>query len=230
MISLVRPSTLRSERIRADRRLVHSCSWLTKKDDIYNLLSIIPSHDPTQPDQQTPPQLHQHPSLNTGPRNTQPSQHPPLRPCFYVWKPRNGFKKSAPGPPDFRIAVVSARHDNFPTLDQLDGLLRSVPFDAPPAGGKKPYSALKHGWRNVILAVVDQGVVSYIRIGACAFAHEKLYHQNAALAREPQGKRGGGGGGGGRGTARGGIGGGGGPSGRGRGGRPSRGTKKGETT
>lgn len=178
-----------------------------KLDDIYNLLSIIPAHDPSEQPRQTPPQHHPQTSPDAVPRHTQPSQHPPLRPCFQVWKPQSGFKKSAPGPPDFRIAVVSAHHDNFPTLDQLDGLMRSVPYDAPPAGGKRPYSALKHGWRNVILAVVDQGVVSYIRIGACAFAHEKLDHPNPALPREAQGKRGRGRGGG-VGTARGGRGGG----------------------
>ena len=38
---------------------------------------------------------------------------------------------------------------------------------------------------------------TYIRVGACAFAQEKLYQQNAALAQEARGKgRGGGGSGG----------------------------------
>lgn len=39
------------------------------------------------------------------------------------------------------------------------------------------YMRLRHGWRNVILAVVDQGVVSYLRIGEAGFAGEKLYEQ-----------------------------------------------------
>lgn len=80
-------------------------------------------------------------------------------------------------------------------MNQLDGLLRSVPYDAPPPGGKRPSSALKHGWRNVILAVVDQGVVSYIRVGACAFAQEKLnripnMREQGSLGGKRGGKRG----------------------------------------
>lgn len=131
----------------------------------------------------------------------EPLLHPrqsPLRPCFHVWKPRPAFKKSAPPPPDFRIAVVNAREDAFPTLQQLDDLLQSVPDDPPPEG-RQLYPRLKHGWRNVILAVVDQGVVSFVRVADAGFGREKLF--------EMEGREGGGGGkrggGRGRGTGRG---------------------------
>lgn len=58
------------------------------------------------------------------------------------------------------------------------------------------YQKLKHGYRDVILAVVDQGVTSYLRIADAAFGREKLYERKG---RAPGGKRGGRGGGRGRG-------------------------------
>ena len=120
---------------------------------------------------------------------------PPLRCSYYVWKPRPDFKKSSPGPPDFRIAVVNAREDDVPILEQLDGLLQSVPYDPPPPKTEhQMYQKLKHGWRNVILAIVDQGVVSYLRIADAGFGKEKVFE------RATRG-RGGKGGGGGRGRA-----------------------------
>jgi len=59
------------------------------------------------------------------------------------------------------------------------------------------YSRIKHGSRNVVLAVVDEGVVSYMRVAdaAEAFEGERLY--------ERAGRPGRGGKGGGRGRGRG---------------------------
>lgn len=94
-----------------------------------------------------------------------------------------------PSPPDFRIAVVNAREDSFPNLEKMDELLQSVPYEPPPPGMRSLYPRLKHGWRNVILAVVDQGIVSYIRVGDAAFGREKLYEQEST--RGGGGKRGG---------------------------------------
>ena len=117
-----------------------------------------------------------------------------------MWKPRPDFKKSSPGPPDFRIAVLNARESEFPVLEQLDGLLQSVPYEPPPKGiEKQTYQKLKHGYRNVILAVVDQGVVSYIRLADAGFGRERLYERQSRGG----GKRGGARGGRGRGRARG---------------------------
>ena len=69
-------------------------------------------------------------------------------------------------------------------------LLQSVPYDPPPQSmDKQLYQKLKHGYRNVILAVVDQGVVSYVRIADAAFGKEKIYNRPG---RGRGGKRGGG--------------------------------------
>jgi len=180
-----------------------SSAKLTVSEDIYNSIAIIPFHDPTSTLQ----------ALATTGGSTEKSTSgeasgmkldgasAPLRCSYHVWKPRPDFKKSSPGPPDFRIAVVNAREDDVPIVAQLEELLQSVPYDPPPPA--QLYQKLKHGWRNVILAIVDQGVVSYLRISDAGFGKEKLFE------RATRGRGGKGGGGRGRGNrGRGGRGGG----------------------
>ena len=165
---------------------------LTDPADIYRQLALIPFHDPALPTERELQSQAKEPAESRGGLPAD-QRHPVLRVAFYVWKPRPAFKKSSPGPPDFRIAVLNAREDNFPLPEQLDGLLQSVPYDPPPERMEKQmYQKLKHGWRNVILAAVDQGVVSYVRIADAGFGKEKLYERTGGGRG---GKRGGGRGG-----------------------------------
>lgn len=162
--------------------------------DIYRLLALIPAHDPRIPTDRES----QRSSMSMG-HPTAPT-HPRIRCSFYVWKPTSPFTKSAPPPPDFRIAVVNAREEGFPVLEQLDDLLQTVPYQPPAAGTEgQLYNRLKHGYRNVLLAIVDQGVVSYLKVADAGFGKEKLYERSG---------RGGRGRGRGRGSMRGGRGGG----------------------
>lgn len=130
-----------------------------------------------------------------------------------MWKPQPHFKKSDPGPPDFRVCVVStAEQREVLTLTDVEDLLSSVPMEYPqqpqltaiskalawgqntpaspdppsPATGKKKkptstweskslYQRLKDGRKGVILAIVDAGVISFIRIGDVGFGEEKLW-------------------------------------------------------
>lgn len=131
--------------------------------DIYRRLALVPWYDPvTAASKQTT-------------RTT-----PPFRVVFHVFKPSTPFKKTAIPPPDFRIAVINAgEHTSIPTLSELGVLLDSSPLD-PPRGEKMDrllYMRLRHGYRSVILAIVDQGVVSYLRMADSAFGKEKLYAQ-----------------------------------------------------
>ncbi|KAJ5956343.1 hypothetical protein N7501_010622 [Penicillium viridicatum] len=139
--------------------------------DVYRKLAIIPWYDPV-----TAPE--RHPSDTT----------PPFRVVFHIYKPSTPFKKSTPPTPDFRIAVVSTRDQTtMPTMTQLGALLESTPLD-PPRGEKMDrmmYMRLRHGYRNVVMAVVDQGVVSYLRIADSAFGKEKLYDNKGG----PQGPK-----------------------------------------
>lgn len=102
----------------------------------------------------------------------------PFRVVFNVYKPSTPVKKTAWPAPDFRIAVANAREQtSIPTLAQIGALLESTPLD-PPRGEKMDrlmYMRLRHGYRNVVLAVVDQGVTSFLRISDAAFGKEKLY-------------------------------------------------------
>jgi tRNA-splicing endonuclease subunit Sen54 len=152
-------------------------------DDIYRRLSLIPHEDPSIPD---PP--------------ARPTS-PPFRLAYHVYKPSTPFRKSAPPEPDFRIAVVNARTTTIPTLSQLRALLESTPLD-PPRGDKMDrqlHMRLRHGYRNVILAIVDQGVVSFLRFGDAGFSKEKIFGDKTG----PKGpKRGGFSGRGGKGNRR----------------------------
>ena len=140
---------------------------------MYAQLSLIPFHNPTIRSDQIPsPLLH----------------HPPLRPTYHVWKPDSSFRKSAPPPPDYRICILDAREDAFPALEQLDDLLQCMPYEPPPRESEgKTYQRLRHGYRSVILAIVDQGIVSYVRVGDAGFGCEPVWDR-----RQRGGKRGGG--------------------------------------
>ena len=163
---------------------------------IYNQLALIPHQDPT---------LLTAPETGRSPTSTLPSSLR-IRPSYLVWKPSHpDFRKSAPPPPDFYIAVVNARETAFPDCEQLDELLQCVPYN-PPNKDAQLYAKIKQGYRNVIIAVVDQGVTSFVRITDAGLGMEKVWDRGK---KGPQGgKRGGGGGRGrGRGGNRGGRGG-----------------------
>ena len=141
--------------------------------EIYRRLALINYHDPT---------------TQLGPSDPELVTDPAFRITYLVWKPGSQtYKKSAPGLPDFRVAVVNARETTVPTLEQISGLIETTPYD-PPSSSAQLYAKLKYGYKNVILAVVDQGVMSYLRIADAAFGREKLYERKV---RPPGGKRGG---------------------------------------
>ena len=106
----------------------------------------------------------------------------PITVCYHVWKPCPTFKKSAPGAPDFHISVVSADADSNEVLSpaQLDDLLASVgPSPPPERAANHMYQRLRHGQRHVILAIVNQGVASYLRVADSDFGRELLYMSKA---------------------------------------------------
>ncbi|EEP79796.1 predicted protein [Uncinocarpus reesii 1704] len=150
-------------------------------DDIYRTLSIIPAFNPAIPD--SDPTIIESSSRSTS----------PYRLAFNVYKPSTPFRKSSPGTPDFRLAVINARtHPSVPSLSELGALLANTPL-MPPRGEKLDrlmYMRLRHGWRNVILGVVDQGVVSYLRVADAGFIKEPLYEQKAAIGPGGKGGRG----------------------------------------
>ncbi|KAI0485554.1 tRNA-splicing endonuclease subunit sen54 N-term-domain-containing protein [Xylaria cf. heliscus] len=122
-----------------------------------------------------------------------PQPQEPFKIHFDIWKSSSTFSKAKPPIPDFQIAVVDARDSSVPALEQLDTLLLSTPWDPPDTDDGKSgvgfvYKRLKHGWRSAIIAIVDGGLISYMRFGEMAFGEELLY-QNTNL--RPRAKRGG---------------------------------------
>jgi tRNA-splicing endonuclease subunit Sen54 len=160
---------------------------------IYRQIAIIPCHKPC-----------------VVPMEPAPPPEEPFRVAFFLWKASKlaTFAKSNPGAPDFRVAITDARSSSVPTLTQITSLLESTPWDPPNPdweGDLKSYGRLKHGWRNVVLAVNDQGVISYLQLGEAAFGEEQMYQRFDGGSFQGA-KRGGGGaqrGTGGRGRGRG---------------------------
>lgn len=143
-----------------------------------------------------------------------PDDHAPQDPFkvyFHVWKPGGQFSKRNPPPPDFRIAVTDATDSCLPSLEQIEALLESTPLDPPtnPAWQNpgRLHQRLKHGHRNVLVAIVDRGLVNFMRFGEAAFGEEKVFERFDNRNTSRGGKRGGRRGGGrGRGRGRGGRG------------------------
>lgn len=134
----------------------------------------------------------------------------PFKIHYHVWKASTtGLAKTRPPPPDFYISVIDARSTVVPSLSEISALLEATPPNPPKEtwkGHGMLYPRLKHGYRNVILAVVDHGIVNYIRFGEGAFGLEPISSRFDHVAAPKSGKRGGGGGGRGRGGGRGGRG------------------------
>lgn len=157
--------------------------------DIFRALSLIPYHDPNSKSHTTADTCASASSLGSAPPPNQPhgSPPPPFRVHFHAWKPTTAYRKTAPPPPDYRIVVVDARTTPMPTLSQISDLLDSLPADSlSKEKVGKLESRIKHGKRNVILAVVDMGIVSYLRLSDACFGAEKLFEDKAR--RGPKGK------------------------------------------
>lgn len=98
----------------------------------------------------------------------------PLLITYHVWKPTEGFRKSNPGPPHFRVVVLDAREQTMPTLAQLADLFDQMPIDTN-VKSQAQIPRLKTGWKNVILAVVDAGVINFFRVSDVGFGQEQVY-------------------------------------------------------
>lgn len=158
---------------------------------IYQRLAILPRHKPSP----IPSERHE--------------TEDPFKVFYHVWQSSGApFSKKNPRPPEFRIAVSDTVDSFVPDLEQIEALLGSTPYDPPKLEMQTPnrlYQRLKHGHRNVLIAVVDHGLVNFMRFGEGSFGSELLYERfdNSRGGRRG-GKRGGGRGGGrGRGRGRG---------------------------
>ena len=122
-----------------------------------------------------------------------------LTTTFHIYKPNPArpFKKREPGPPDFSVCVVAARTTRLPTMVELDGLLSEQRINEHPLRDDKSkrkrnmgqvYGDLKRGHRNVLLAIVDEGIVSYMNFADASFAQEgRLFDRESFGSMFPTG-------------------------------------------
>ncbi|ODQ66822.1 hypothetical protein NADFUDRAFT_50725 [Nadsonia fulvescens var. elongata DSM 6958] len=148
-------------------------------DNVYEDLQIIPCHKPPHTQEVADLQL-----------QSRPLQHQPFSITFNVWKPSPTFRKATPPKPDFAVVVISARDQKMPTLAQTAAILDTRPVELK-MKDKSPIMRLKDGWRTVVFAVVDAGIISYMKIGDVGFADEKMYIKPPAKTgpRKPYKKR-----------------------------------------
>ncbi|KAK5060096.1 hypothetical protein LTR84_009980 [Exophiala bonariae] len=190
--------------------LIHRiCSWLFKPQrgescpsigplvapglyrsytDIFRALSLIPFHNPKLTHDTTSNDLPSATDQQTPSPHPSQTPRPPYRIHFHAWKPNTTYKKSVPPPPDYRICVLDARTTSMPNLMQIGDLLDSMPDDFVTQDKVGRLEArIKHGKRNVILAVVDVGIVSYLRLSDACFGADKLFEQKFGLRAKGKG-------------------------------------------
>lgn len=183
--------------------------------DIYRALTLIPFHDPLSkpPRPSVPPATTPSSAAPASQSQVLPpstSTVPPFRTCYHVYKPSTPYRKTCPSPPDFHVAVVDARsHPIIPSLTEIGTLLEEMPTHDPNEDEKlkkgRPGMRLKAGTRDVVLAVVDGGVVNFLRMAEAASGRERIYEEKVQRGGAKGGRRGRdgrGGRGGGRGRGR----------------------------
>ncbi|CCG84062.1 protein of unknown function [Taphrina deformans PYCC 5710] len=137
--------------------------------DIYSRMSFVPCH------------LDTHKSTLKTPEQSDNL----LKLSFDVWKPNTNFRKSAPGPPHFRVAVLDSRKHNVCSIEALAALFDTIAVDQEYA--RKPqFTRLKTGRRNFVLAVADMGVVSFLSLGDVSFGSEVVYTEYKPFTNKPR--------------------------------------------
>lgn len=138
-------------------------------NSVFDDLQIIPCYNPTKLDISVEVEQEENSSE-------------PLSIMYNVWKPTDRFKKSNPGPADFQIVVLSARQTTMPTLAQIAQLFKDIPLDLK-VESQSQIQRLKNGWKSIIIAVVDSGVVNFVRVSDVAFGRERIYSDKSIKKR-----------------------------------------------
>lgn len=189
--------------------------------DIYRQLFLIPYYKhqnntttTDRPTTTTPQSSTAYSPTNT---NTYSTTTSPLLPTYHLYKPAllSIYRKTAPPPPSFHLVVIDSRSpgtSTIPTSQEIGVLLDRMPPNEL-SRDKRLETRIKHGTRNFLLAVVDSGLISYLRISGGGFKDGGIWEENERKKKQTaRGKKGGGfrgrGGGRGRGRGRGGGGGG----------------------
>ena len=128
-------------------------------NDVFRALTLVPYHTTS-------------PSPSTSSART---PKPPFTISYLLYKPTPHYRKSTPPSPDYRVCVMDARTSNVPTMTQIGDLLDSIPEDILKGEGRRIEAKMKHGRRNVLVGVVDMGVISYLRFAEAEIGRYKLF-------------------------------------------------------
>lgn len=160
--------------------------------DIFRQLYLVPQYDVNSNSKETEAKDTQ---LDQAASQQSAANEPPLLPTFYVHKPSAlaGYKKSSPPPPHYMVVVLDARTTTIPTSTQIGDLLASMPSEDVEATSKKRLETrIKNGRKNVLLAIVDSGLVSYMRFSGGGFGPGNwLWEDNERKGKISRGSKGG---------------------------------------
>ena len=143
-------------------------------NDIFRSLALISPDSSQATDMST--------NTSTSSQITTTAPKPPFNISFHIYKANPTFAKSHPGPPSYHICIVDARTTSVPTMTQIGHLLDTMP-DHDIREGMRTEGKIKLGRRSVLVAVVDQGVIGWLRFSESEVGRYRLY--------EEKGKRGG---------------------------------------
>ncbi|KTW30822.1 hypothetical protein T552_00533 [Pneumocystis carinii B80] len=134
-------------------------------NQIYKSLEIIPYHCP--------------PSSKENYIYDKDKAKDPFSIAYYVWKPIPNFRKSKLENPDFHIIVVNSRTTSLPSLKEFSDIFDSVPLISYEKN-TTAFQRLKNGTRHIIFALLDSGVISFIKFMDIGFGNEKMYIKDNA--------------------------------------------------
>lgn len=127
--------------------------------------------------------------------SSSPAEPSPFQVTFHVWKPRaTDFKKTNPGPPDFKIVVVNTERQSMPSLEQTEQLFEDAVrrhADGDVLDERHIMQKLKFGKREIILAMLDYGVINFVTLADVSFASNPLYADKPKPRKYPRRPRGG---------------------------------------
>lgn len=139
--------------------------------EVYRRLALVQCHTFSPPTG----------SSHSSPSHIIPTPNPrenPLQMTFDLWKPNTHFRKSDPGEPHFRVTVLDSQNQHLPDLPDLNHLFDSIPLTDQTDMSDNPIARLKSGFRNVVLAIVDMGVISFLSLGDVSFHDDPIYPQH----------------------------------------------------
>lgn len=97
---------------------------------------------------------------------------------FNVWKPNPQFSKKNPPLPNFQMIVRNVNKYNLPTLTEINSVFDRTEIITKTENNSKlsQMNKLKNGKESVILALIDYGVISFVKFSRGSFNEENMWY------------------------------------------------------